>query len=169
MPVARKMTRAVAALFVIAFASSGPAQAAADDVPEPIVRAVMGQAESLLIQAGVNVSGYAQTKAPRVDLVAGTHALLLGNDGAFMSGRIYLNRDGIYDCQHLSLLHEVVHDATVKYRLFRTVPNGQVRLMMEALADQITETAAEKPYRPGCVTQRHFSISTAELVSLATR
>jgi len=167
MLVTGKMHWVAAAFAALALALSATARA--DEVPEPVVRAVMDQAEGLLLQAGVNVSGYAHSKAPRVDLVAGSHVLLLGNDGAFMPGRIYLNRDGIEDCQHLNLLHEVVHDATVKYRLFRTVSNGEVRSMMEALADQITVMAAEKPYRPGCVTQRHFGISTAELVSLATR
>jgi len=167
MLVTGKMHWVAAAFAALLFTFTATARA--EEVPEPVVRAVMDQAEGLLLKAGVNVSGYGHSKAPRVDLVAGSHMLLLGNDGAFLPGRIYLNRDGIEDCQHLNLLHEVVHDATVKYRLFRTVSNGEVRTMMEALADQITEMAAEKPYRPGCVTQRHFGISTAELVSLATR
>ena len=160
---------AIAAVIAYVLVLSAAATASADQIPEPVVRAVMDQAEILLGEAGVNVSGYAHTSAPRVDMVAASHVLLLGNDGAFLPGRIYLNRDGIDDCQHLNLLHEVVHDATVKYHLFRTVSNMEVRAMMEALADQITEMAAQKPYRPGCVTQRHFDISRAELVSLATR
>ncbi|MEQ1754825.1 MAG: hypothetical protein ABL973_11910 [Micropepsaceae bacterium] len=143
--------------------------ARADEVPEPVVKAVMAQTEELLLRSGVDVVGYASTQAPRVETVSRSHVMLFGNDGAFVLGHIYLNGDAILDCQKLNLLHEMVHDATLKFRLFRTVSNGDVRTMVEALADQVTEMAAESPYRPGCVTQRHFGISGAELVSLATR
>lgn len=162
----RQTARALCALLAMIFSA---AAAAADEFPEPVVRAVMSQAETLLGDSGVSVSGYAATRPPRVAVVSSNHFLLLGNDGAFIPGYIYLNGNTIDDCRGLSLLHEIVHDATMKYRLFRTVSNGDVRAMMEALADHITEMAAEAPYRPACVTQRHFDISGADLVSLATR
>ena len=129
----------------------------------------MTQAEELLLRTGVAVVGYSSTDAPRVETVSRSHVMLFGNDGAFVAGHIYLNEDAIRDCQGLNLLHEMVHDATMKFRLFRTVSNAQVREMIEALADQVTAMAAENPYRPRCVTQRHFDISGAELASLATR
>lgn len=141
----------------------------ASELPEPAIRSVMAQAEDLLTRSGVRVVGYKDAAPPTVELVPPDHIFLRGNDGAYVAGRIYLNAKAIEDCQGLNLLHEIVHDVTVRYELFKSVSNAQVRRLIEALADEITEAAAESPYRPGCVTHRHVDISKADLVSLAMR
>ncbi len=141
--------------------------ALAEPLAEQAVRQAMAQAETLMLEQGINVSGYAQTIPPLTERVAPSHLYLQGNDGAFVDGRIYLNASAITGCQSLNLLHEIVHDATVKFRLFKRAPNHEVRALIEALADQFASAAAQDPYRPGCLPRRHFEISTTELASLA--
>ena len=141
----------------------------ADELSQNEIKSVMAHAEILLGQSGINVVGYKDSPPPKVELVSSEHIFLQGNDGAYVAGRIYLNSDGIPGCRDLNLLHETVHDATIRFGLFKTVNNAEIRRMIEALADEIIQTAAENPYRPGCVTHRRVDISTAELVSLAVR
>ena len=139
----------------------------AEPLAEQTVRQAMAQAETLMLEQGINVKGYAQTTPPVTERVTPSHIYLQGNDGAFVDGRIYLNASAIADCQSLNLLHEIVHDATVKFRLFQRTPNHAVRALIEALADRIASAAALDPYRPGCLPRRRFEFSTAELASLA--
>jgi len=153
-----------AALWFLALMAS-PAKS--QPLAEPTIRQAMHQAETLMLERGIDVKGYAQTAAPVTERVPPSHLYLQGNDGSFVDGRIYLNASAISGCQSLNLLHEIVHDATVKFRLFKRVSNGAVRGLIEALADQIAGAAALDPYRPGCLPRRRFEISTAELASLA--
>jgi hypothetical protein len=139
----------------------------ADPLPESEIRAAMATAERMLVESGVNGAGYSATPLPQVERVSPSHINIQGNDGAYVDGKIYISESAIADCQGLILLHEIVHDATIKLGLFKAVPNDRIRDMIEALADQMTETAAQDPYRPGCVTHRNREISSAELISLA--
>lgn len=151
-------------------AIAAPATRAEDaTLAEPHIRAVMLQAETLLQGFGIDVQGYASSALPAVAIVESGHLMLQGNDGAYVGGRIFLNGNAAEACRDLTLLHEIVHDATVRHRLFRTVPNGEVREMIEALADEVTWAAAQSPWRPRCLPTREFSVSTAELASLALR
>ena len=146
-----------------------PTMSQAEPVPEPVVREAMIRVEALLLQHGISVQGYSQTGAPVVETVPGTHMYLQGQDGAFVAGRIYISADAISACRSLTLVHEIVHDASMKYRLFAGVPDHNVRDMFEALADTITEAAATDPWRPGCLPHRKSGISRSELASLALR
>jgi hypothetical protein len=151
------------ALTVVALA----APANAEELSAADVKVAMLRVEQTLAVLGVDVAGYASQEAPMSELAPADHPYLQGNDGAYADGRIYLNKDAIKDCRELMLIHELVHDATVKRRLFATVPNTRVRDLLEALADAVVEQAAGEPYRPGCVTHRSFGVSTAELARLA--
>ena len=155
--------------FLAALGSSLIATATAAPLPEFEVRTAMRRVETLISQFGIDVTGYAQTEAPQVEWAAPDHPYLQGNDGAYVDGRIYIDNATIVDCTNLTLIHELVHDATAKERLFATVANDQVHDMFEALADAITETAAQDPYLPGCLPRRHFALDRGELVSLATK
>lgn len=139
----------------------------AEEVPAADVKAAMVRAERTLALLGVDVAGYASGEAPVSELAPADHPYLQGNDGAYADGRIYLNEDAIEDCRELMLIHELVHDATVKRGLFAAVANTRIRDLLEALADAVVEEAAAEPYRPGCVTHRSFGVSTAELARLA--
>jgi hypothetical protein len=127
----------------------------------------MAIVEVLLAEQDIDVSGYAGTTPPAVERVAGSHEYLQGNDGGYVDGRIYLNDEVIADCLRLTLVHELVHDATVKHRLFAAVPNDRIRDIFEALADTVTAAAAVEPYRPGCLPQRPILLGSADLASLA--
>jgi hypothetical protein len=152
-----------AALFAAALTCS----AKAEPLPDIEVRIAMWQVETLLADLGVDVAGYAQTAAPQAEFAPSDHPYLQGNDGGYVDGRIYINGEAIEDCRGLTLVHELVHDATVKYRLFSSVPNEHVRDMFEALADAVTAIAAEEPYLPGCLPRRRFAASGTDLVALA--
>ena len=129
----------------------------------------MQRVEKLISQFGIDATGYAQTEVPQVEWAPPDHPYLQGNDGAYVDGHIYIDNEAIAECVDLTLLHELVHDATAKGHLFATVANDQVHDMFEALADAITETAAQDPYLPGCLPRRHFAMDRDELVALATR
>lgn len=164
------MRLAILLAAAIGLAISSTATRAEDEtLSEPHIRAVMQQAETLLHSLGIDVRGYASGALPAVAIVEPGNLMLQGNDGAYIGGRIFLNGNAVEACRDLTLLHEIVHDATVRHRLFRTVPNGEVREMIEALADEVTWTAAQSPWRPRCLPTREFSVSTAELASLALR
>jgi hypothetical protein len=155
--------------FLAAFGSSLVATCTAAPLPEFEVRSAMAQVETLMSQFGIDVPGYALSKAPQVEWAPPDHPYVQGDDGAYVDGHIYINKAAIAACVDLTLVHELVHDATVKGRLFTTVANDQVHDVFEALADAITETAAQDPYLPGCLPHRHFSLDRNELVSLATK
>lgn len=158
----------LAVLASLGFAATAQV-ATATALDESQVRAVMHRAETLLRESGIDVSGYAAGASPQVMIVPTTHVFLQGNDGAWIAGRIYLNEDSVEACQDLTLLHEIVHDATVRHRLFRSVSNNEIRDMIEALADEITYAAAQSPWRPRCLPTREFNVSATELASLAQR
>jgi hypothetical protein len=158
----------LAAIASLGFSSAVPV-ASASALDDRQVRTVMLRAETLLRESGIDVAGYAEGALPQVMVVPSTHVFLQGNDGAWIAGRIYLNEDAAEACQDLTLLHEIVHDATVRHRLFRSVSNSEIRDMIEALADEITHAAAQSPWRPRCLPTREFSVPTAELASLALR
>jgi hypothetical protein len=149
--------------------SSAIPVASASALDDSQVRTMMLRAETLLRESGIEVPGYAAGTPPQVMVVPSTHVFLQGNDGAWIAGRIYLNEDAAEACQDLTLLHEIVHDATVRHRLFRSVANSEIRDMIEALADEITHAAAQSPWRPRCLPIREFSVPTSELASLALR
>lgn len=161
------------AIMLVAIASFGFSSAvpvtSASALDDSQVRTVMLRAETLLRESGIEVPGYAEGASPQIMVVPATHVFLQGNDGAWIAGRIYLNEDTAEACQDLTLLHEIVHDATVRHRLFRSVSNSEIRDMIEALADEITHAAAQSPWRPRCLPTREFSVPTAELASLALR
>lgn len=148
-----------------AFALPGRADVA--PVSANTVREAMAVVESLLTQHGIDVRGYARTPPPNVERVDASHQYLQGNDGGYIDGRIYLNDAVIEDCLHLTLVHELVHDVSVKHRLFADVPNAKIRDVLEALADVVTAAAAEDPYLPGCLPNRRILVSAADLASLA--
>ena len=150
------------------FSSAVPV-ASASALDDSQIRSVMLRAETLLRESGIEVPGYAAGTPPQVMVVPSTHVFLQGNDGAWIAGRIYLNEDAAEACQDLTLLHEIVHDATVRHRLFRSVANSEIRDRIEALADEITHAAAQSPWRPRCLPTREFSVPTSELASLALR
>jgi hypothetical protein len=139
----------------------------ADPLPEADVRAAMSKVETALAGLGIDVAGYAASAAPQAELAPPAHLYLQGNAGAYVDGRVYINAEDVEGCRDLTLVHELVHDATVKHRLFAAVPNGRLRAVIEALADAVTAAAAEDPYRPGCVTARAIAVSSADLTRLA--
>jgi hypothetical protein len=139
----------------------------ADPLPTVDVRASMARVETLLADLHIDVAGYAQSDTPAAELAPPSHPYLQGNDGGFADGRIYINDEAIAGCRDLTLVHELVHDASVKYRLFPTVPNESVRDVFEALADAVTAIAAEDPYLPGCLPDRRFRTAPSELAGLA--
>jgi hypothetical protein len=158
----------LAAIAGLGLSSAAPV-ASASALDDAQVRTVMLRAETLLRASGIEVQGYAAGASPQVMIVPASHVFLQGNDGAWIAGRIYINEDAAEACQDLTLLHEIVHDATVRHRLFRSVSNSEIRDMIEALADEITHTAAQSPWRPRCLPTHEFSVPTAELASLALR
>jgi len=127
----------------------------------------MAGVEALLARHGIEVAGYAATRAPEIESVPSTHAYLQGNDGGYVDGRIYLNEEINEDCIAVVIVHELVHDASVKYRLFAGVPNAEIKSVLEALADTITAAASEDPFRPGCVRSRRLALGAADLAKLA--
>lgn len=127
----------------------------------------MARVEMILADIGIDVTGYALGEAPAAELAPSTHVYLQGNDGGYVDGRIYVNDEGVEGCRDLTLVHELVHDVTVRHRLFAAVPNAEVRAVIEALADAVTATAAETPYRPGCLPHRALARPKTELVALA--
>jgi hypothetical protein len=139
----------------------------ADPLPEADVRAAMSKVETALAGLGIDVAGYAAGAAPPAELAPPAHLYLQGNAGAYVDGRIYVNAKDVAACRDLTLVHELVHDATVKHRLFASVPNSRIRTVIEALADAVTAAAAEDPYRPGCVPARTFAVSSMDLRGLA--
>ena len=143
------------------------AVANADPIGEQQVRALMSEAETLLARQGVSVAGYATSASPVIAVVSASHPYLQGRDGGFANARIYVNENAIEACVDLIVLHELVHDATMKHRLFATVPNERVKDAAEALADAVTADAAENQYRPGCLPHRRFVYAAAELAQLA--
>jgi len=130
------------------------------------VRASMARVETLLADLGIDVSGYAQGAVPQAEMAPPDHPYLQGSDGGYADGRVFINEEAIADCRDLTLVHELVHDASVKYRLFPMVPNVFVRDVFEALADAVTAIAAEDPYLPGCLPNRRFRIAPAEWAGL---
>ena len=164
-----RLARQLVALVGFGLAATATVAASAAALDDSQVRAVMRRAETLLRESGIDVPGYAEGAPPQVMVVPATHVFLQGNDGAWVAGRIYLNEAAVEACRDLTLLHEIVHDATVRHRLFRSVSNSEIRDMIEALADEITHAAAQSPWRPRCLPTREFSVPTAELASLALR
>ncbi len=140
---------------------------AAEPISPEQIRDTMRRVESLLEGEGIAVAGYARSAVPTAAFVTAAHPYLQGHDGGFVDGRIYVSEGAIASCLDLILVHELVHDATIKHRLFAAVPNARVKDAIEALADRITELAAEDPYRPGCLPHRSFAYSGQELAALA--
>lgn len=132
------------------------------------VKATMARVEALLTNVGVDVRGYSASEPPAIERSPASHPYLQGNDGGYVPGHIYINEDAIEDCLDLTLIHELVHDASAKFRLFATAPNHRIRDLYEALADAVTSAAAEDPYRPGCLPSRRFEISSLDLAALAS-
>jgi hypothetical protein len=130
------------------------------------VKTAMARVEAILAGMGIDVSGYAAGEAPAAELAPAKHLYLQGNDGGYVDGRVYISDRSIEACRDLTLVHELVHDATVKYRLFAAVANADVGAAMEALADTVTAIAAEDPYRPGCLPNRPSPLARAELADL---
>jgi hypothetical protein len=156
-------TFAIAAMTIAVFAA--PAQT--EELPRAEVKAAMLRVERTLSAMGIEVAGYAAGDAPVSELAAPDHPYLQGNDGGYVDGRVYISTDAIEDCRELTLIHELVHDATVRRRLFATAPDARVKDLLEALADAVVAASAEEPYRPGCLPRRTFETATAELVQLA--
>ncbi len=154
-------------LIALAMCGLSLGSAVAEPPTEVEIRLAMLRVEKILDGLGVDVAGYATGVPPETEWAPAEHPYLQGNDGAYIAGRVYINKDAIEACTDLTLIHELVHDATVKRRLFAGVPNNKVREMVEALADAVTEKAAAEPYRPGCLPKRHFAVSTVELAALA--
>jgi hypothetical protein len=131
------------------------------------LKGTMARVEALLKGQGIDVAGYAQTEAPALEFVSAAHPYLQGNDGGYASGHVYVSEARVEGCTDLIVIHELVHDATVKHRLFASVPLEHLKAAIEALADSVTEAAAQSPYRPGCLPRRHFAWDTPELAKLA--
>jgi hypothetical protein len=131
------------------------------------VTLAMARVEALLRQVGIDVIGYAASAPPAVERSPANHPYLQGNDGGYVPGRIYISEDAIEACLDLTLIHELVHDASMKFRLFSAAPNDRIRDLFEALADAVTSAAAEDPYRPGCLPNRRFEVSSLDLPVLA--
>jgi hypothetical protein len=131
------------------------------------VRLAMTHVETLLVRQGIDVTGYAATQPPQVAIVPPSDPVLRGNDGGYVNGRVYVNAEAAPACGDLVLVHELVHDVTVKHRLFTKVSNAEVRDAVEALADSVTAAAADEPYRPGCLPRRRFGLDAATLAAMA--
>lgn len=157
------------AILVTACLPALPAEAEPASVAPGTVREAMAKVEHLLARQNIDVRGYAHTEPPIVERVAPSHEYLQGNEGGYVEGRIYLNGETMSECEPLTLIHELVHDATVKHRLFVEVSNANIRDVLEALADVVTAAAAEEPYLPGCLPKRRILVSEADLASLAQR
>jgi hypothetical protein len=143
--------------------------ATAAGAQEPIdLAAAMARVEALMKGQGIDVAGYAVSTPPALEFVSPSHPYLQGNEGGYAGGIVYVSDERIEACTDLILIHELVHDATVKHRLFASVPLAQLKNAIEALADAVTSAAAESPYRPGCLPRRHFAWGTAELAQRAT-
>ncbi|MCE9520804.1 MAG: hypothetical protein K8S25_00045 [Alphaproteobacteria bacterium] len=127
----------------------------------------MTRVEAFMTELGIDVSGYARTREPAVEIVSADHIYLQGNDGAYVDGQVFISEKANADCLALTLVHELAHDATAKYGLFPTIANSELRDAFEYLADTITEAAAQDPYLPGCLPKRHFSFDRAHLVAHA--
>ncbi len=127
----------------------------------------MARVEALMKGQGIDVSGYAATEAPTLEFVSASHPYLQGNDGGYAGGHVYVSEARIEACTDLIVIHELVHDATVKHRLFASVPLEHLKAAIEALADSVTAAAAETPYRPGCLPRRHYAWDRPELAKLA--
>jgi antitoxin (DNA-binding transcriptional repressor) of toxin-antitoxin stability system len=155
---------AAAVVLALFFACAAIADALSPDE----VRAAMADVEGLLERQGVDVAGYATDEPPPAERVRADDPMLRGNDGAYVAGRIYLNADGIEECMDLVLRHELVHDASVRRRLFTKVTNADLRDAFEALADAVTAVAAQEPFRPGCLPHRRFDIDMASLSAMAS-
>jgi hypothetical protein len=140
------------------------AVAHAEEVDLP---AAMARVEALMKAQGIDVATYAETTPPALEFVNASHPYLQGNDGGYAGRIVYLNEARIEDCTDLILIHELVHDATVKHRLFASVPLSDLKDAVEALADAVTEAAALEPYRPGCLPHRRFAWNAPELAKLA--
>jgi hypothetical protein len=151
------MAAAVAALAV----GAAGAQDAVD------LRDTMARVEALMKGQGIDVAGYAASPPPALEFVSAAHPYLQGNDGGYAGGTVYVSDERIAACTDLILIHELVHDATVKHRLFASVPVDQLKGAIEALADAVTAAAAEDPYRPGCLPRRHFALGPREMAKLA--
>jgi hypothetical protein len=143
----------------------GVSAASAQDPPN--LRDTMARVEALMKAQGIDVAGYAQSMPPRLEFVSAAHPYLQGNDGGYADARVYVSEDAIEACTDLIVIHELVHDATVKHRLFAAVPLSDLKAAIEALADAVTDAAAENPYRPGCLPHRHFAWERQELAKLA--
>jgi len=131
------------------------------------LRDAMARVEALMKGQGVDVAGYAASAAPKLEFVNAAHPYLQGNDGGYAGGVVYVSAERIDACTDLILIHELVHDATVKHRLFASVPLGELKGAIEALADAVTAAASQEPYRPGCLPHRRFAWGTEELAKLA--
>ncbi len=131
------------------------------------LRDAMARVEALMKGQGVDVSGYAQTTPPVLEFVSAAHPYLQGNDGGYAGGHVYVSEARIEACTDLILIHELVHDATVKHRLFAAVPLEHLKSAIEALADSVTAAAAIQPYRPGCLPRRQYAWKAPELAKLA--
>ncbi len=127
----------------------------------------MARVEALMKGQGVDVSGYAQTPPPTLEFVSASHLYLQGNEGGYAGGHVYVSANAIEACTDLIVIHELVHDATVKHRLFASVPLENLKAAVEALADSVTEAAAQSPYRPGCLPRRQYAWKAPELAKLA--
>lgn len=137
----------------------------ADDAPD--VADAMARVEALMKRQGIDVAGYAASPPPQLEFVSASHPYLQGNDGGYAGGIVYVSDARIQACTDLILVHELVHDATVKRRLFASVPLGELKDAIEALADAVTEAASQSPYRPGCLPHRRFAWGSEDLAQLA--
>ena len=149
-----------------ALAAAACAFAAKAEDPVDIAGA-MARVEVLMNAHGIDVAGYAASEAPALEFVDASHPYLQGNDGGYAGGVVYVSDERIEACTGLIVIHELVHDATVKHRLFAAVPLERLKDAIEALADAVTEAAAEDPYRPGCLAHRRFAWEPPELAKLA--
>ena len=131
------------------------------------LRDTMARVEALMKGQGIDVPGYAASQPPTLEFVSASHPYLQGNDGGYASGHVYVRDDAIEGCTELIVIHELVHDATVKHRLFAAVPLEHLKAAIEALADSVTAAAAVEPYRPGCLPTRQFAWNAPELAKLA--
>ena len=150
-----------ATMVLLAFACAANADERVD------LPGTMARVEALLKGQGIDVAGYAQTPPPTLEFVSAAHPYLQGNDGGYAGGHVYVSEARIEACTDLILIHELVHDATVKHRLFASVPLKHLKAAIEALADSVTAAAAETPYRPGCLPHRQFAWEPPELAKLA--
>ncbi|MFM9864186.1 MAG: hypothetical protein ACKVRO_11320 [Micropepsaceae bacterium] len=131
------------------------------------LRDTMARVEAHMKGQGIDVAGYGASTPPALEFVTASHPYLQGNDGGYAGGTVYVSDARIDACTDLILIHELVHDATVKHRLFAAVPLEHLKAAIEALADSVTAAAAESPYRPGCLPRRHYAWGPQDLAKLA--